>query len=199
VGYTVAGLPEKKPVASLGTWQDDLTVMTCQTDAASAEVVLRDWPAAKGTPPTLGPLQSLPRGPEGCGLGEGREQLLQRWTIKKPEIVDGAMILRPAAGGRYDALLVYFDDDKVSRILARHALPAKHAPTQPSQMATALTEVWGRDLATLGWPRRQDAYDKGTLTGMGWHDDRSQIWLYWQDTAQGPPRIFTEWKDVSVR
>src|SRR5262249_7402307 len=39
------GLPEKKPTPTLLTWQDDLTVMSYQADAASAEVLLRDWAA----------------------------------------------------------------------------------------------------------------------------------------------------------
>jgi hypothetical protein len=191
-----SGLPERKPSPVLSTWQDDLTVMSCQTDATGAEVSLLDWPSDQDRPPKPAPLELLPRGPESCQLGDKRDELQRRWMVSKPEVLDGALVLRPAAGGRYDVFLVYFDGDVVNRIVARQALPAKQAPTQPAQMATALSEAWGRDLSTLSWPRRQDYNDKNNLTGLGWHDDRTQIWLFWQEAGQGPPRVYTEWKNL---
>ena len=190
------GLPERKPAATLSTWTDDVTVMTFQSAATEAEIALRDWSADQVTPLPLVALEFLPHGPEGCSLGDRRDDLLRRWKVTQPEMVHDALVLRPAAGGRFDALLIYFDGDVVNRIVARQALPAKQAPTQPAQMVTALMEAWGHDSASFGWPSRQDVDEQKHLTGLGWHDDRTQIWLSWQPANQGPLRIFTEWKAI---
>ena len=56
--------------------------------------------------------------------------------------------------------------------------------------------AWARDLRRFGWPRRQDATGDDALNGLGFHDERTRIRLFWQEPDQGPPRVYTEWKPL---
>ena len=105
---------------------------------------------------------------------------------------DRALLLTPEGDGPYDALLVWFDQERVARVLARHKHGGKPVTTL-GQMGQALTETVGRELRTLGWPRRQD-FDQDILQSMSWHDDGLRVRVFWQETDNGPPRMFTEWK-----
>jgi hypothetical protein len=189
-------LPARKPAATTSRWQDDLTVLTCQRDAWGAEVVLRDVsgaePAAAPAPPEF-----LPRGPAGeLAVGAGREEVLKAAGAKPQVLADGALLIVPRAAGLYDALLVYLDGDKVSRVVARHAQAAP-PKAQPAQLAKRLTEAWGRDVRALGWPARQDVGEGQTLQALGWHDEHTRIRLFWQEAESGPPRLYTEWKELA--
>lgn len=182
--------------ATLRTWRDDLTVVTYQADAAGAEVSVRDCPPDRPEGVELPPLEYLPRGPESCSLGTTRDELFRKWNVQQPvTTADGAVVLHPAKGSPYDVLLVYFTDGKAERILARHAQD-KPLPVQPAALATVLRDTWGRELRTLGWPRRQDLGLGGAVQALSFHDERTQVKLFWQDDSKGKPSVFTEWRDT---
>jgi hypothetical protein len=188
-------LPARKPAPVCYRWQDDATLLTYQADGAGAEVTVRDRPADQEGSAALSPLEYLPRGPEGCSLGDAREALMRRWNVTEPALAGGALVLNPADGSPYDALLVWFDKDRVARVVARHVQPTP-APTQPQQMAQALQEAWARDIRGLGWPRRQDGNADDVLNGLGFHDERTRVRLFWQEPDRGSPRVYTEWENM---
>ena len=108
---------------------------------------------------------------------------------------DLALVLALGKGGDYDLYLVYFGaDNKVNRVLARHTLKDASA-RQPAQMAQAVMDAWGRAMYDLGWPRRTD-FKGERLEGMGWHDERTRVRLFWDEANEGGPRVWTEWRDV---
>ncbi|HEX5269708.1 MAG TPA: hypothetical protein VFW33_04430, partial [Gemmataceae bacterium] len=188
-----ADLPSRKPAATAYRWQDDLTVLTCQRDAWGVEVTLRDAsgddPAAAPAPPEL-----LPRGPAGeLALGAGRDEVTRAAGGKPQVLADGALLLAPRNPGPYDALLVYLDGDRVSRIVARHTQAAPPR-ARSEQLTKLLTEAWGRDARALGWPARQDFTEGQGLQGLGWHDGHTRVRLFWQEAESGPPRLYAEWK-----
>jgi hypothetical protein len=196
-GGVWAELPPQKPAPALFQWQDDLTLLTVQRDSGGVEVTVQDrTPADNKT--TLAPFEYLARGPSDCLLGVSRQELLQRWGVTKPVVTeDGALVLHPAATSRFDALLVWFDKDQASRIVARHR-QSQGGPTTAAQFAQALSAAGSQELHALGWPRRQDLTPTNLLEGLGWHDDRTRVRIFWQESDSSPPRIFTEWKELQT-
>jgi hypothetical protein len=178
----------------LARWQDDISSLTFQRDGMGTETILRDCPLDQETGLQLGPLALLPRGPEGLALGEERDSLLRRFKIETPKTLpDGGVILPPVKGSAYDALLVWFEKDRLVRIVARQApLTGGRGPTPSEQV----TQSWARSIRSLGWPSRQDASAEGGLQGLGWHDDQTRIRIFWQESDEGPARVFTEWKEI---
>ncbi len=193
-----ADLPARKPTATIYRWQDDLTVLTCQRDAWGVEVTLHDAsgpdPSAAPAPPAL-----LPRGPAGeLALGATRDEV-QRLAGGKPQVLaDGALLVAPSTAGTYDALLVYLEGDRVSRIVARHAHAAPPKANGP-QLTKLLTEAWGHDARALGWPARQDVAEGQGLQALGWQDEHTRVRLFWQEAENGPQRLYTEWKDLATK
>jgi len=169
--------------------------VTYQSDAGGVEVTLLDCPADQENGVTLPPLEYLARGPEGCLLGQTRDQIKAKWAGPAPEAgSDGSLLLRLPKGNTYDALMVTFEKDRAVRILAYHAQADQTAP-QPEQLAAALTDAWGRDMAGLGWVRRQEVTAKGQLQGYDWHDEVTRVRIFWQEpNGQGAARLYTEWK-----
>jgi hypothetical protein len=191
--------PPRKPAPSIGQWQDDVSLLTVQRDGTTAEEILRDCPLSQPTGTPLPPLAYLPRGPEGVALGESRADLLSRLKGEKFRILeDGGLVLPPTRGGVYDVLLVWFEKDKVSRIVARHAAPTAPA-TRPPSVNDQISQAWGRSIRSLGWPTRQEGTSDGALQGLGWHDDSTRVRIFSQDADDGPPRIFTEWKETAEK
>jgi hypothetical protein len=186
-----ADLPPRAAPAAVSRWQDDVTLITCRRDAWGVEVTLRAAPPEDGPDP-LPPLVYLPRGPGDVSLGDAREEVMKR-AGDRPPLPDGALVLAPASPVRYDTLLVWFDGDRVARVVARHVQAGPAKPT-PAQMAQQLTEAWGREARALGWPRRQDFAGDKVLQGLGWHDDRTRVRMFWQESQNGPPRLYTEWR-----
>jgi hypothetical protein len=185
-----------KPGPVLYRWLDDTTLLTFRWETSGAEVTLRDCPPDQEAGAALPPLEYLPRGPEGCTLGDTRAQLLRRWGITEPTTAaGGALVLTPPQPAPYDAVLVWFDNDRVIRIVGRHTPPAS-PPVRPPQLADALSAAWGRDIRSLGWPVRQDLSSGDALQSLGWHDERTRVRLFWQEPDQGPPRVYTEWKEL---
>jgi hypothetical protein len=186
---------EKSTKASaLLSWEDDLTRLSYHASRGVVDVAIRDCPVDHPEGVPLPPLEYLPRGPERCLLGTSRTDLLKAWKVDKPvSTADVELVLYPAKTSRYDAYLIWFDGDKVSRVLARHRAVA--AAAKPSDMAEALSAAWGQDIRAFGWPARQELDADQELTSMGWLDERTRIRMFWQDSDQGPPRIYTEWKE----
>jgi hypothetical protein len=190
-------LPPQKPAPLLYRWQDDKRMLVYQSDAGGFELALRDCRADPELGKPLSPLDYLPRGPAKLQLGLTRQEILQQWGIKQPVYQDGVLVLQPAQPTPFDTFLVWFKGDRAVQIIARHVLTTtSHA--NAANWSQALSDAWGRDLATLGWPRRQDFVANGMLQSLGWHDDRTRIRIFWQEPDNtGPPRVYTEWKDLS--
>jgi hypothetical protein len=191
-----ADLPPHKPAPRVYRWQDDTTLLTYEHDGGSAELVLRDCPPAHESGTPLPPLEYLPRGPAGLPLGLTKEEVVQQWQLTKPvTTADGAFVLNPGKPSPFDGLLVWFEHDRVVRVVGRHA-PAGTASPTVKQMSRAVEQTWAREVQPLGWPRRFDFTPHRVLEGVGWHDDRTRLRVFWQETGDGTPRLFREWKDM---
>ncbi len=182
-----AGLPRRGKTVAV-RWQDDLTVRTYQRDGSGAEVVLTDRaPADAGKP--LAPLAFIPAGVGGCRLGDTKEQV--RTALKAPAATSGgADVHRQPADGPYEMVLVWYVDGKVSRILAVHRV---RPGMQEKDVAAALSQAWGHDVAALGMVRRQEGEHGRVLGSYFWHDDRTRVETFVQNDDQGV-RLMTEWK-----
>jgi hypothetical protein len=177
-------------------WQDDLTVTTLQYDDAGAELRVRDCPLDHPNGVPLRPLESLPTGVPPLELRLSSSELAKKLEGMKPETTsDGGAMVHPQAGSPYDLILVYSGKSGVGRILARHATGDKKR-TNPAEWAQALNEAAGRQIAAFGWPCRQDLTNRGILQAMGWHDDATQIRIFWSESNSGAISLFTEWKDL---
>jgi hypothetical protein len=186
----------RKPVPALYRWRDDLSILTCQRDAWGVEVTLRDISGADEPTEAITGLSYLPRGPAGeIGLGTARDDVLRAAGASPRTLADGAIVLAPKTPAMFDALLVWLQNDRVVRIVARHAQAAP-PKAGAAQLSKLLTEAWSRDLRALGWPARQDSREGDALQALGWHDDFTRIRLFWQDAESGPPRLYEEWKEL---
>jgi hypothetical protein len=185
-----------KPAPVLYGWHDDCTLLTYQRDAGGSEVVLRDCPVDYPLGAPLPSLSFCDRGVDGCKLGDSRADVLKRWNVtgQPTTAQDGGVVLAMPVNSPYDLLVVYFDHDRVARVLARH----RRAPGLTSANALqALYKVWGANLDHLGVVRRQDAPAGRMLHALGWHDDRTRVRMFGQET-EGQPSLFTEWRDWPV-
>jgi hypothetical protein len=189
-------LPHQKPAASLAQWQDDITLLSYQRDAGGVEVALRNCPLDHEEGQPLAALQYLDRGPtSGCVIGRPRDELLRGTAGTPLTTADGALVLRPAGSGPYDALFVWFTGDRASRIVARHAADGK--PTLgPAEAGAAVTQAAQQAARQLGWPRRQDVTGNDVLHGLAWNDERTRVRLFWQEDDNGATRLFGEWVDL---
>jgi hypothetical protein len=149
-------LPPRRPAPHCLSWHDDRTRLTYLRERGGVEVVLRDCPVEHERGYPLPPLDYLPRGPEPSPLGTTRAGLVKMWGLTREETTeDGALVLRPTTISPYDAVLVWFEQDRVVRVVARH----RNAPTNsagPAHWCQAVSDAWARDLRTIGWPRRFD-------------------------------------------
>jgi hypothetical protein len=172
-------------------WLDDVTCLTYQHDSGGSEVVLRDCPSDKPEGVELPPLLFCRCGVEGCVLGDSQAEIHKRWHVSNPLLAsNGAEVLAMPANSPYDVLLVWFDKDKVSRLIARHRDPKPH---KAQEVGAALQQAWGADLDQLGFIRRQDSTLGQVLQAYGFHDDRTRVRLFAQETQEGI-RLFTEWR-----
>jgi hypothetical protein len=188
-------LPAQKPAPALYRWVDDRTILTLQRDAGGVEVTVRDNPPDPTKAVALPPLLFCGRGVEGCTLGQGKAAVLKAWKAEQAEpTADGAIVLAPAASSLYDAILVWFENDKVSRVIARQRAVVT---ARGSDFSAALQEAWSRDIDRLGWLRRQELAESSAAQGYGWNDDRTRVRTFVQDSDQGP-RLLTEWREWPV-
>jgi hypothetical protein len=176
-------------------WLDDLTCLTYQRDTGGSEVILRDCPVQKTVGAELPPLSFCRRGIDGCQLGDNQSEVRRRWQIRSPLLApNGAEVLVPPSNSRYDALLVWYENGKVSKLIARHKEPKT---LKRADVAAALQQAWGSDLDHLGFLRRQDGALGPVLQAYSYHDDLTRVRLFAQETSEGI-RLFTEWRDWPI-
>ncbi|HEV8060040.1 MAG TPA: hypothetical protein VGP68_09215, partial [Gemmataceae bacterium] len=189
-------LPAQKPVPASLVWNDDITRLRFNRDSGGVELTLTDCPAEHPGGLPLPPLEILARGPVHCTLGMTRDQIYESWTTKQHPLIaaDGALVLRPAPASGLDALLVYFDNDQVVRVVGRQM---QAAGKDNAALSEAVRADWAKNMRTLGWPRRQDSAPGNLLQGLAWHDDVTRVRVFWQEPDNGPGRVFTEWKSLS--
>jgi hypothetical protein len=179
----------KKPV--FYRWLDDKTCLTYENDKGGSEVVLRDCPAECPLGVELPPLVFCSHGVEACGLGDSRAEVMRRWGITKPVLAaNGAEVLALPATSPYDVLLVWYENDKVSRLIARHRNPKA---VSEKDLGAALQQAWSQDFDRLGYLRRQDGPRGQVLQAYSWNDDRTRVRIFGQETGEGV-RLFTEWR-----
>jgi hypothetical protein len=187
-------LPSRKPLV-FHRWRDDVTSLTYQRDVGGSEVVLRDCPLDKPQGVKLSPLQFCGRGVEGCVLGDAQDELRKHWRVRNPLLAsNGAEVLAMPANSPFDVLLVWYDNDKVSRVIARHREPKS---LKAADVVAALQQAWGVNLDRLGFLRRQDGAWGQIVNAYSYHDDRTRVRLFAQETQEGI-RLFTEWREWPV-
>ena len=184
------------------TWEDGKTRLCLRVpyderapDFVAEEVVLPDCPADQPQGAKLPPLAFCGRGVEHCELGATRAAVTGRWKLPSPPpTTGGAVILGQPDSSPYELVLVWFEGDKASRIVAPHRAQVS---ADPAGMAAALQRAWSVGIDRLGYLRRQDGPHRPTLSGYGWHDDRTRVRIFVQETEKGP-RLFTEWREWPV-
>jgi hypothetical protein len=190
-----ADLPPQSPAPVHYRWRDDTTVLTYQRDAGGAEVILRDCPADAPLGVPLPPLAFCSRGVDHCELGATRAAVTRHWKLPQPPpTAGGAVVLGQPDASPYQLVLVWFEGDKATRIVALHRAPVSR---DPANMAAALQQAWSQDLDHLGYVRRRDGRHRLTLRAYGWHDDRTRVRLFIQDTEKGP-QLFSEWRECRI-
>jgi len=186
-------LSGRKSAARHYQWRDDATVLTYQFDAGGAEVCLQDRPFDTAPLPEF---EYLTRGTAGCALGMNRQALLDNLNLTKPTIAgNGALVINPDAQSPYDVVLVWFEKDQVSRVVARYNAEQGQGGGAAAAVR-AVNDAWAREVRSLGWPRRQDYTSNDLLQAMGWNDERTRVRIFWQENDDGSIRVFTEWKDL---
>lgn len=189
-----ADLPTRKPPV-LYRWRDDVTCWTYQRDQGGSEVVVRDCPPDRPEGVALPPLVFCSRGVEACLLGDTRAELVKRWHITKPLYAsNGAEVLALPANSPYDAVLIFYDNDKVTQLIARHRQPKA---LKPAEVASGLHQAWAADFDHLGALRRQDGRQGRVLQAYTWNDDRTRVRIFAQETEAGI-RLFTEWRQWPI-
>jgi hypothetical protein len=194
-------LPAKKFKPVQYRWLDDRTVMTYQRDGGGSEVTLRDCPLEYPLGQPLPPLQFCLRGLPELILGQERDAVLKRWKAEKAQVnPDGSVDLGEGPkDSPYDSVAVWFEDGKVSRIVARHRAKAG---LQKEEVAAGLQQFWSENVDRLGIIRRVDTLGTESaitqrLPSWGWHDDRTRVRCFGMDTEAGA-RLFTEWREWPV-
>lgn len=186
-------LPTRKP-PSFYRWQDDVTCLTYQREGGSSEVVLRDL-SRQSEAQASSPLQFCRRGVEGCLLGDSQAAVHKRWSVRRSVLAsNGAEVLGMPANSPYDVLLVWYEKDKVARLIARYR---QFKPQKAEEVGDALQQAWGTDLDRLGFIRRQDGARGQVIQSFGFHDDRTRVRLFAQETEAGI-RLFSEWRDWPI-
>lgn len=191
-------LPPQKPTPEFFRWLDDLTVMTYQRDAGGIEVTLLDANVDHPFGVELPPLQFCSRGVEACNLGDRKSDVLQRYRITNPQVTaEGAIYFGQPDHSPFDLVMVWFENDKATRIVAQHKLKDGQ-PMKVEQISAALQETWARNLDRLGMLRRQNGPWGQVYGTYGWHDDKNRVVTHVQDTEKFGPRTFTEWCEWPV-
>jgi hypothetical protein len=184
-----------KKVPVLYRWRDDVTVLTLQRDAGGAEVVLRDCPPDGPLGVDLPPLQFCSRGVPRCALGDNRADILRRHGVQKPHVLaNGAEYFAESEDSPYDVLLVWYEKNRVSRIIARHR---DKQPIPADGAGAALQQAWGAAIDRLGYVRRIEGPRGPVLGAYDWHDDVTRVRIFVQETDKGA-RLFTEFRNWPI-
>ena len=104
---------------------------------------------------------------------------------------EGALVYRAPKDSPYEMFLVWYGmDNKATRILAFH----RARPTaEEKDIADALNRDWGKNVATLGFIRRQLPASGSQLGAYYWNDDRVRV-KTWAETNDNGQRLLTEWR-----
>jgi hypothetical protein len=181
--------PAREPAPVLYRWQDDVTVRTCEQDADGSEVVLRD----RSGPGESAPWRFLAQGLPGCALGDTRASVEAAW--KKPAAASGgASVYRQPATSAYQMVLVWYQADRVSRIVAVHR---GDVGAEEKAVTGALKRAWGQHIDGLGAVRRQEGRRDPVLGAFFWHDDRTRVQVFVR-LEDGTGRLLTEWREWPV-
>jgi hypothetical protein len=181
--------PSRSPV--LYRWRDDRTLLTLQHDAGGSEVIFRDCPPQAASGVELAPLQFCDAGVGPGTLGALRADVLKRLGVTQPPTAaNGAEVLPAPAGSPYDVVLAWYEQGRVSRVIARHRTGNPDRPG-PEAAAAAVVAAWAANIDHLGYPRRIENQSGQVLSAYGWHDDVMRARIFVQDTENGP-RLFTE-------
>lgn len=183
-------LPARKPL-HFYRWLDDVTCLTYQRDSGGSEVVYRDCPPEQPHGVELPPLLFCRTGVPGCNLGDSQAEVRKRLSVRSPVFAsNGAEVMRMPSNSPYDILFVSYENGKVSQVIARHREPAT---LKKADVTVALRQAWGADVDRLGFIRRQDDTRGQVVQAYGYHDDRTRVRLFAQETEEGI-RLFTEWR-----
>lgn len=177
-----ADVPDIKIGKSQYRWLDDVTLQIARPEASGAEIILRDCPVDAPSGLAMKALELLPRGPNNCAIGTKRADLLKNWRVQTPQMIEEALVLTPGEKSPYDSLLVWFEGDKVSRVVARYRI----AKDQRGKPGEALLQVWGANAFTWGWPWLSEK-----APGLSTYDDATRLRLHWN---QG--ELYAEWKQL---
>lgn len=181
-----ADLPKRGTSASL-SWHDDLTLLTCLQEPHGFELILRNCPPNHPAGLPLPPIEYFSRVVGNVKLGMPAEEFTK---LNAQPAEAGGYMLDAAGSEKFDVILVWLANGKVSRIVARHKVPLK----TEEQASRAILETWARDAGSLGWPNRQDTVNQ-KLQSLASRDDQTRYRLYWQD-GPGGLNMFSEWKDL---
>ncbi len=199
--------PQGAPVFS--RWQDDQTAMTYQRDFGGGEVTLRDCPRDLVEGVVLPPLEFVTRGVPGVELGDARAKVLADFKVSQPQVLRDGGVLLPGTSAPYAQIVVYFENDHVTRILARHAI-LRSAPQDPrsdkdprlvltagSDNSHVLAAFINANRHQLGVLRRIDPLSERGEQGWAWHDDRTRVRLFTWNLPDGLS-LMTEWRTWPV-
>lgn len=197
-----ADLSKKPATGVFYRWRDDTTEATYYFDPrlVFVELTLGDRPVDADKAP-LPPLSFLPRGPAGIGITVDMTpaEIEAKLGSKPEKSADGASVVRPTSG-TYDEIRLWIEGDKVRRIAVRYRLDPKEKPKLAgSEMQRALIEMTSRWSEILGAPDRADDTDQELLQSLSWFDDVTRFRLYWLESDDGPPRIWSEWRDDKTK
>ena len=142
----------------------------------------------------LPPLAFVKSGVAGCKLGDTQEAV--RALLKAPVSTSrGADVHRQPASSPYEMALVWYENGKVSRIVAVHRV---RPGEEDRDVAPALRKVWGSNIDELGEIRREGG-QHGQISGSYyWHDDCTRVETFVQTTDQGA-RLMTDIRAWSAK
>jgi hypothetical protein len=190
-----SGLPPENPAGKFYQWKDDVTEASCLVDRSGVEVTVRNRPPGDEPAP---PLAYLPRGAEKVTLDMSLSEVKAVFGHEPETTPDGGFVFRPAKGP-FDALVVWPDPGEPSRVSGRVTQIAGRyrtgaaAKTTPADLEKALMTQWATELAVIGWPTRRDYVEK-TLQSLIWFDDATRYRIYWAESNNSPPRLWSEWR-----
>lgn len=169
-------------------WRDDRTVRIYEQHQGGMEVLLRDRPAGVESL-ELVPWTFVSTGLTNCELGQERREVESKLGMPVTRN-EGGEVYRMPSSSPYEMVVVWYESDRVSRILAIHR---ERVGSTPKEVEQALAKAWGKNLDALGYVFRQDGARGQVLGAYNWHDDRVRVRLTVQVTDQGA-RLMTEWR-----
>jgi len=170
-------------------WRDDVTVLEVQRDSFGTEVTVKDAPADAPFGVELPALATQGDGPDGVTLGTAKADVLKKFPGAQ-NLADGGVVVPQPAESKFDAVIVYFDEDKATRVVGR----LRARPNSAEGGVDAALAQFYAERPGLGFLRRRMTQANGQLLGgWGWHDDQTRIWAFGQQTPEGP-QAFVEWR-----